>query len=90
MSRFLSPFCLLLALAMLIAGFALWSVEPPEAGIELHRARVAGNDHATEAMESKLKRRQSSRRALLVCLFGGSAAMTFVAFATLRRSGESI
>lgn len=89
MNRFLSPLCLLLAIAMLIAGFALWAVEAPEAGIELHRARVVGDDDYTEVMESKLQQRQSARTALLFCLFGGSAAMTLAAFATLGRGAPS-
>lgn len=88
MTRFLSPLCLLLALAMLIAGFALWSVESPEAGVELHRARVVGDDPYTDVLEAKLQRRRTARKALLFCLFGGSAAMTLAAFATLGR-GES-
>ena len=84
MTRFLSPLCLLLAISMLIAGFALWAVEAPEAGIELHRARVVGDDDAAEVMETKLQQRRSARKALLLCLFGGSFAMTLAAFATLR------
>ena len=84
MIRLLSPLCLFLALAMLIAGFALWAVEAPEAGIDLHRARVVGDDDHAEALEAKLRQRQMARRALLFCLFGGSAAMTLAAFATLR------
>ena len=89
MNRFLSPLCLLLAIAMLIAGFTLWSVEAPEAGIELHRARVVGDDDFTEVMEAKLQQRRSARLALLFCLFGGSVAMTLAAFATLGRSQPS-
>ena len=86
MARFLSPLCLLLALAMLIAGFALWSVEPPEAGMELHRARVVGDDDMAEAQEAKLQQRKTSRNVLLFCMLGGSAAMTVLAFATWGRS----
>lgn len=89
MTRFLSPLCLLLAITMLIAGFALWAVEAPEAGIELHRARVVGDEGYTEVLENKLQQRQTARTALLFCLFGGSAAMTLAAFATLGRSGSS-
>ena len=89
MTRFVSPLCLLLAISMLIAGFALWAVEAPEAGIELHRARVVGDDAYTEVMEANLERRQTARNALLFCLFGGSAAMTLAAFATLGRGAPS-
>jgi hypothetical protein len=89
MTRFLSPLCLLLAIAMLIAGFTLWAVDAPDAGVELHRARVAGDDDFTEAQESKLQQRQTARTALLFCLFGGSVAMTLAAFATLGRGAAT-
>lgn len=89
MGRFLSPLCLLLALAMLFAGFALWSVDPPEAGMKLHEARVMGDDDLATAQESKLERRQGARKLLLFCLFGGSAGMTLAAFATLGSSKTS-
>lgn len=89
MTRLLSPLCLLLALCMLFAGFSLWSVEGPEAGIALHRARVVGDDDFAAAQESKLERRKFARTALLFCLFGGSGAMTLAAFATLGRGEPS-
>lgn len=89
MMRFLSPLCLLLALAMLIAGFALWAVEAPEAGIDLHRARVVGDDDYTDVLEAKLQQRRAARKALIFCMFGGSAAMTLTAFATLGRNTAS-
>jgi hypothetical protein len=74
---------------MLIAGFALWSVEQPEEGVELHRARVVGDEEYTDALERKLQQRRTARTALLFCLFGGSAAMTLAAFATLGRGEPS-
>ena len=86
MTRFLSPLCLLLALAMLIAGFTLRSVEAPQAGVELHRARVVGDDHYADVLEGQLKQRRWARTALIFCMFGGSAALTLAAFATLGRS----
>ena len=85
MTRFLSPLCLVLAIAMLIAGFALWAVEPPAAGMALHRARVVGDDDYADVLETKLQQRRTARKALLFCLFGGSAAMTLAAFATISR-----
>ena len=39
--RLIPPHCLFLALAMLVARFALWAVD---AGVELHAARVEGNE----------------------------------------------
>ena len=35
MRHVLPPLCLLLALSMMIAGFAVLSVEPPEPSVEL-------------------------------------------------------
>ncbi|HRX81078.1 MAG TPA: hypothetical protein P5307_18545 [Pirellulaceae bacterium] len=89
MMRLLSTLCLLLALAMLIAGFALWAVEAPEAGVELHRARVVGDDNYTDVLEAKLRQRRAARKTLIFCMFGGSAAMTLAAFATLGRNATS-
>ena len=42
--RLLPPICLFLALVTLISGFALLAFGSPEPGMELHRARVAGDE----------------------------------------------
>ena len=80
MRNLLSPLCLLLALAMIIAGFAMWSVGAPQAGVDLHHARAAGDEDYEEALEAQLARRQWSRRVLLGGLFAGSLMMTVLAF----------
>jgi hypothetical protein len=80
MQQLISPFCLLLALAMLIAGFAIWAVEPPQPNMELHRARVSGDEAYSEVLEEQLKKQRWSRNALLMGLFGGSGTMVVVAF----------
>ena len=71
---------------MLIAGFALWAVEPPEAGVALHQARAAGNEGYEDALESRLKSRQWSRKVLLGSLFAGSLLMTFLAFLVMQET----
>ena len=88
MKSLVSPLCLLLALLMLFLGFALWAVEAPEAGTELHRARAAGDEDYEAALETQLRQRQFARTGLLVCLFGGSAALVVAAFVTMRSGGS--
>lgn len=80
MRQFISPLCLLLALAMLITGFAIWAVEPPQPNMDLHRARVTGDEAYTEVLEDQLAAQRWSRNALLVGLFGGSGLMVLIAF----------
>lgn len=84
MQRLIPPLCLLLALAMAVAAFALWAVEAPEAGIELHRARVSGDEPYRQVLEAQLKRRRWARKALLGGLFVGSGLMIVAAFLTMR------
>ena len=80
MQKLISPLCLLLALAMLIAGFAIWAIEPPQPNMELHRARVAGDEAYTEVLEEQLEGRRWSRKVLLIGLFAGCGTMVLVAF----------
>ncbi len=80
MKQLISPLCLLLALALLIAGFAIWAVEPPQANMELHRARVTGDEEYSEVLEDQLEGQRWSRKVLLFGLFGGSAMMVVMAF----------
>lgn len=87
MRNLLPPLCLLIALAMVITAFAVWAVEPPSAGVELHRARAAGDEDTRDVMEAGLKRRKLARNVLLGCLFTGSGVMTLAAFVSMRPSG---
>ena len=89
MPNLLPPICLLLALSMVIVAFALWAVEAPEASVELHQARAAGDEDYRDVLEAELKRRQLARSMLIGCLFAGSGVMTLAAFATMRPSGGS-
>ena len=80
MQQLISPLCLLLALALLIAGFAIWAVEPPQPSMELHRARVTGDEAYSDVLEDQLEGQRWSRKALLVGLFAGSGTMVLIAF----------
>ncbi|MBN1851616.1 MAG: hypothetical protein JW829_02800 [Pirellulales bacterium] len=84
MSRIVPPLCMLLALAMVIVGFGLWVVGPPEPNIDLHRARVTGDASYEEVLESQLCRRQQHRKWLLICLFAGSGLFTVLALISMR------
>ena len=88
MKQLLSPLCLLLALAMLIAGFALWSVEAPETSVELSRARAGGNDPYGDVLEAQLRRRQLGRQVFVTGLFAGCGLMTVLAFLVMGPSGQ--
>lgn len=88
MRNFVPPLCLFLALAMLITGFAVWAVEPPQATIDLHAARVTGDDALRDVLEARLARRQLARKVLLGSLFGSSALMVIVAFLSMRPTGS--
>ena len=69
---------------MLIAGFSVWSVDAPEAGVELHQALAAGDEDYRQALEAKLARDQRSRWLLIAGLFAGSILMTIIAFLAMR------
>ncbi len=84
MSSFLPPLCLVLALAMAIAAFAMLAVGPPEPSVELHRVTAAGDETARDALEADLERQQLQRNLLLTCLFVGSGVMIATAFVTMR------
>jgi hypothetical protein len=85
-NRLLPPLCLLLALAMLIAGFTLLALESPEASVALHRARVTGDEAYQEVLEASLERRQLGRKLLLGSLFAGAGLMTVLAFLVMAPS----
>ena len=80
----LPPICLLLALTTLIAAFALWNVDPPEASVELHQARTIGDEQYSDLLEAQLARRQWAHIIVVGCLFASSVAFTLAAFWTMR------
>ena len=84
MNRLLPPLCFLMALAMLVMGFAILSVGLPEANVSLHAARATGDDPTTSVLENDLKQQRNHRSLLIGGLFAGSAAMTFIGFASMK------
>jgi hypothetical protein len=84
MKAIVPPLCLLLALAMFFAAFAVAAVDAPEANVELHRARVALDDESAELMEGQLARRQFARKIMLGSLIIGGVALIATAFVSMR------
>ena len=84
MNRVLPPLCLILALAMLISGFAMLAFGAPEASVEYHRALTAGDEDQADVFKVNLVRRQFARRVLLGSLFGGSVVLVVAAFLLMR------
>ena len=84
MKAIIPPLCLLLALAMFFAAFAVAAVEQPEASVEFHRARATGDDESADLMEAQLARRQFARKMLLSSLIIGGVALIATAFAAMR------
>jgi hypothetical protein len=88
MRKLLSPLCLLLALASLICGFAMVAQSEPEPSLELHRARVAGQEQYREVLEEDLARRRLSRKLAIGGLFASAVLFTAAAFFTMDPSGR--
>ena len=70
MSRLLPPTCLLLALLLLIAGFAILAIEKPQPSVELHRVTAAGDEKRREVLEDQLDQQKMKRTGLIVSVFG--------------------
>ncbi len=77
------PICLLLALALAIAGFAMLAFGGPEDSVSLHAARASGDELKTSVLEADLQQRQMARIMLIVSVFVGSGLMTMVAFLSM-------
>ena len=84
MHRFVPPLCLFVAFAMLIAGFTLWAVDPPQPSVELHRARVEADEQYRDLLEDQLSWQRLKRKVLLGALFGGSVFFAATAMLTMR------
>ena len=80
MLRFLSPVCLVLSLALLVTAFALLSTDAPEPNIQLHGARVRGDEAQQEVLERDLERRIWVRRGLIGTLFVAAVASGVAGF----------
>ncbi len=85
MKSFLPPLCLLLALISIIGAFILLSQDPPEAKMELHKARVEGNEDLRQGLEQDLERQKSVRKILIVGLFASGALFICSAFVTMEK-----
>ncbi len=84
MHHIVPPFCLLLAIAMMVAGYCLWSIDPPQATVDLYRAAASGDEQYREAAEEQLRRRQRNRKILVGSLFAGGGLMVVIAFFSMR------
>ena len=82
--RWLPPLYLFLALAMLVVGFCLLAVGPPEASVDLHEARAAADETYLATWEADLIRRQRLRIGTIVAVFTGSVFMAVSAFRAMR------
>ncbi len=83
-NQLLPPFCLLVALATLIAAFALLAVGSPEASVELHSAVSSGDDQKSEVLKDQLADQQWAHTLLVGCLFAASVASAVAAFCAMR------
>lgn len=82
----LAPALLILALLMLFVAAAIISKGPPQPGIELHRARLEGNDDYTDLLERRYERRCFMHRALIAGLITGGVLLAAAAFLVMRPS----
>jgi hypothetical protein len=74
----------LLGLASFIAGFALLAVDRPEPGMELHQARVEGDEQYRDLLEDELSRRQLWRRISIGALLTCGALFTAAGFLAMQ------
>jgi hypothetical protein len=86
-TKIVPPFCFLLGLFNFIAGFALMAIEPPQPSMDLHRARVEGDDQYRDLLEDQLERRQLLRKVLIVTLFTCSVLFPAVGFMAMQPTG---
>ena len=89
MKEIIPPFCLVLSLLLFIAAFSVLAREKPQAGIELHRARVEADEQYRDVLEKKLERRQLQRKILIGSLFGLAIIMAIVSYVSMRPATSS-
>jgi len=85
-TKIVPPFCFLLGLFNFIAAFALLVVDPPQPGMELHRARVEGDEQYRDLLEDQLERRQLRRNILICALFACSVLFPAAGFLAMQPS----
>lgn len=86
MSKLLPPLCLVLALLSVIAAFALVMTEQPRVGVELHRARVTGDEQYRALLEAQLRDQRRSRNYLIGGLIASGLVFAILAFLSMRPS----
>jgi hypothetical protein len=84
MNRVVPPLCLLLALLLLIAGFAVLATDRPEPSVELHRATAAADDDYREVLEDQLRRDRFKRTVMIVTMFGMAIVMAATGFVAMK------
>ena len=84
MTKVVPPLCLLLGLIAFVAGFALLAVDRPQPSIELHQARVQGDEQYRELLEDQLRRRQLWRNTSIGSLFTCGVLFTVVGFLAMK------
>ena len=83
MHKIMPPICLFLALASVFCGFVLWAKGGPEVDMELHRARIDGEEQYQQLLEARLTRRQLVHKLLIGGCFVAAALFTAAAFAMM-------
>jgi hypothetical protein len=83
-TKVVPPLCLILGLIAFVAGFALLAVEPPQPGIELHQARVQGDEEYRELLEDELRQHRLWRNVLIGALFTCGVLFTVVGFLAMQ------
>jgi len=84
MNEIVPPLCLVLSVLLLVAAFAVLTMERPQPSIELHRARVENDEQYRGLLEQQLERRRLQRKVLIVSLFGMAVIVAAAAFAAMR------
>ena len=69
---------------MFLTAMALLAVGPPDVGLELHRARVSGDEAYRELLESQLQARRRRHHALVAVLLSGGVVLIITAFVIMR------
>ena len=90
MHKIMPPICLFLSLVCVICAFVLLATGKPEVNMELHRARIDGEEQYRQLLEDRLEQRQLSHKLLIGGCFVSAALFTvgaFVAMSPPRKTG---
>lgn len=89
MRKIVPPICLFLSLVSVICGFVLLARGGPEVNMELHRARIAGEEQHRQLLEERLGHRQLFHKLLIGGCFISAALFTVGAFAAMSPSQKA-